>query len=54
MVTSEWAECPSCHFPCRIQAFKSLVAAQGQCPMCNQEVATAGMQVLKSPMQKLA
>lgn len=52
MVVNEWAQCPSCHFPCRLAAFKKVIQAQEQCPMCDQAVSLDSIQLLKDPPGK--
>ena len=52
MVSTDWAVCPSCQFPCRLTAFQQVIEAQKQCPMCNQAVSTSSMQIVKDPLQK--
>ncbi|KAL0053124.1 hypothetical protein WJX82_001225 [Trebouxia sp. C0006] len=52
MLSTDWAECPSCHFPCRLTAFKQVIEAQNQCPMCNQEVSLSSLQLVKDPIRK--
>ncbi|KAL0039283.1 hypothetical protein WJX79_001413 [Trebouxia sp. C0005] len=52
MLSTDWAECPSCHFPCRLTAFKQVIEAQNQCPMCNQEVSLNSVQLVKDPIRK--
>ena len=52
MTVKEWAECPSCHFPCRLAAFKQVIQAQQQCPMCDQTVSLDNIQLMKDPLSK--
>lgn len=50
MTVEDWAECPSCYFPCRLAAFKQVIQAQQHCPMCDQAVSLDSVKLLKDPL----
>jgi WD repeat-containing protein 19 len=50
MTLQDWCECPSCHLPCSSQAFLAILAADGRCPMCNDEVSMHEVRQLKDPL----
>lgn len=52
MTVHEWADCPCCHFPCRLAAFKQVIQAQQHCPMCNQAVSLDSIKLVKDPLGK--
>jgi WD repeat-containing protein 19 len=50
MTLQDWCECPSCHLPCSSQAFLAILAADGRCPMCNDQVSMHEVRQLKDPL----
>jgi hypothetical protein len=50
MTLQDWCECPSCHLPCSSQAFLAILAAEGRCPMCNDEVSMQEVRQMKDPL----
>eukprot|EP01002_Notosolenus_urceolatus_P014900 NODE_68_length_2974_cov_11.439316_g52_i0.p1 GENE.NODE_68_length_2974_cov_11.439316_g52_i0~~NODE_68_length_2974_cov_11.439316_g52_i0.p1 ORF type:complete len:933 (+),score=364.97 NODE_68_length_2974_cov_11.439316_g52_i0:413-2800(+) len=49
MVIDDWTCCPSCHFPARYTSFVKYVEAEGQCPMCNQDIAVPAIKKIDKP-----
>jgi WD repeat-containing protein 19 len=50
MTLHDWCECPSCHLPCSSQAFLAILAAEGRCPMCNNEASMQDVRQMKDPL----
>ncbi|KAK3240077.1 hypothetical protein CYMTET_50059, partial [Cymbomonas tetramitiformis] len=53
MVLSDWAQCPSCRFPCRASVFVKIIASEKLCPMCNQPVVLSAIQKITDPVAML-
>lgn len=53
MQMSDWAECPSCRFPCGAAQFIRIIAAEKHCPMCNEEVNLDSVRRVPDPMASL-
>lgn len=53
MPLADWAECPSCHFPCSGTQFVKILAVEQHCPMCNQQVAVDTVRRVADPLSQL-
>jgi WD repeat-containing protein 19 len=52
-VVSDWAQCPSCRFPCNASAFVKTIAQEKTCPMCSQQIVLAAIKILDDPLASL-
>lgn len=50
MIVSDWAQCPSCRFPCNASAFVKTIAQEKTCPMCSQQIVLAAIKILDDPL----
>jgi WD repeat-containing protein 19 len=53
MTLADWAQCPSCKFPCSAQQFIRIVSAEQRCPLCSAEVELSAIQRVADPVAKL-
>lgn len=56
MALTNWAECPSCSFPCNGMAFMRIVSAdlnESRCPMCNDRVDMNQVKTVQDPIGRL-
>ena len=53
MIVSDWAQCPSCRFPCNASAFVKTIAQEKTCPMCSQQIVLAAIKILDDPLASL-
>ena len=54
MQLEDWSECPSCHFPCRLTAFKQVIQSQQQCVLCNQAVSVDDVKLVQTPTKRVS
>jgi len=50
MRVADWAQCPSCRFPCNASAFVKTIAQEKTCPMCSQQIVLAAIKILDDPL----
>ena len=53
MSLADWADCPSCHFPCSGQQFLKIIVAEKRCPMCGDEIKMDQMRRAADPQSLL-
>jgi WD repeat-containing protein 19 len=53
MVLSDWAQCPSCRFPCRASVFVKIITLERNCPMCNQQIVLSQIHKIADPITAL-
>jgi WD repeat-containing protein 19 len=50
MKIAEWTQCPKCGFPAWIGNMRSLVQANGKCPLCGEAVKEEQLALVPDPM----